>query len=521
MKDSSLAIFNANVTSMDSRNPSAEAIYVENDRIVAVGTNENIKTHITSITRLCDVNGSTVVPGLVDCHVHMTSFGNYLRRLDLTGVSSIKELQRKISKYARKIPPKGWIIGRRWDQEKFLDHRYPTREDLDLAVSDKPVWIIRVCGHLGVANTLALKLARITEKTLVEGGEIELDPHGQPNGVLKENSMELIGKVIPKPKNHELRSAFRLACEKAVENGLTAVHWLVDSAQEIRTLQELHAENRLPLRVYLGISTNLLDHLISLGMKTRFGDNMLKIGFVKIFADGSLGAHTAALKEPYSDDPENIGMLLYSQKQLNNVISKAHNAGLQVGVHAIGDRAITSVIKAYRNALKRNPRKNHRHRIEHYSVLNDRLIAESNRLGIMASVQPHFIVSDYWIKTRIGEKRARMAYPFKTLMRRGLSVVSGSDCPIEDISPLLGIWAATSQQPYAEENLTVQEALKTYTLNAAYASFDEKERGTIKVGNLADFTVLSKDLLKAKPNDIRKINVEMTIVGGKVVYSKD
>jgi predicted amidohydrolase YtcJ len=521
MKNTSLVIVNANVITLDVENPTAEAIYVENDRILSVGTNEDIRSRVTCNTCLYDLNRRTVVPGLVDCHVHMTSFGNHLTRLDLTGVGSIKELQTKLSQYARKTHLKKWIIGRRWDQEKFLDHRYPTREDLDAAVSDKPVWIIRVCGHLGVANTLALNLARINEKTLVEGGKIELDRHGHPNGVLKENAVELVSRAVSKQTNRELRSAFQLACAKAVQNGLTGVHWLVDSAQELRILQELRAENRLPLRVYLGITANLLDYLTNLGMKTGFGDTMLRIGFVKIFADGSLGAHTAALKEPYNDDTENAGMLLYSQKQLNDLIMKAHKAGLQVGTHAIGDRAIASVIKAYKNALRRNPRKNHRHRIEHYSVLDDRLISESNKLGILASVQPHFIVSDYWIKTRIGEERARMAYPFKTLMRRGLLVVSGSDCPIEDISPLLGIWAASSQQPYAEENLTVLEALKTYTSNAAYASFDEKERGIIRAGNLADLTVLSRDLFKVKPSDIRKIRVEMTIVGGKIVYSKN
>jgi len=310
-----------------------------------------------------------------------------------------------------------------------------------------------------------------------------------------------------------------MACEKAVEAGITCVHWLVGSGEEIRAIQRLYLDGRLPLRVYLGISAELLEELVNLGLSTGFGNDVVKIGFVKIFADGSLGARTAALKDPYSDNPNTKGLMLHTQKKLNKLVLNAHRAGLQLGVHAIGDHAIEAVLNAFEEALKRHPIKDHRHRIEHCSVLNPRLIKRMKRLNLIASVQPHFVVSDFWVATWLGRDRARWIYPFKTLMQEGLTVASGSDCPVEPISPLLGIWAAVSRKSFTEERITVEEAIRTYTLNAAYASFDEDKRGTIEVEKLADLTILSNDLFDVPLNEIKGILVEMTIVDGKIVYA--
>ena len=520
MNVSSLALINADVVTLDPRQPKAQAIYVEGDRIVAVGTNETVKRCITEKTNVCNAKGASVVPGLVDCHVHMTSFGKSLIRLDLSGARSISDLQHRLSRYARRIPNGSWVVGRGWDQERFTERRYPTREDLDAAVEDKPVLVVRVCGHVGTANTEALRLARISRMTVVDGGETQLDSEGQLNGVLKENALEEIYRAIPKLSNDELERTLRFACSRAVRSGLTCVHWLVDSPEEFRALQHMRARNELPLRVYLGISGGLLNELVGIGLETGFGDSMLRIGFIKFFADGSLGARTAALEKPYEDDRKNVGILLLSQKRLNELVQRAHDAGFQIGVHAIGDRAICSVVRAYAKALKNNPRDDHRHRVEHCSVLDRGLINALSSLEVVASIQPHFVVSDTWVKSRVGKERARMVYPIKTLTREGVLVISGSDCPIESISPLFGIWAATSQQPFAGENLTVKEALETYTTNAAKASFDEHERGIIKPGYLADFTMLSKSLFDVPPEEIRDIDVEMTIVGGRIVYSR-
>ena len=521
MLNAKLAILNANVITLDSKQPRAEAVAIQNGKIIAVGSNEKIRKYVGKETKVIDAKNRTVVPGFVDCHVHMTGFGWSLQTLDLRNVNSIKEMQLLLQEYAEKNPERSWILGGRWDQEKFAEKRFPTRWDLDKASADKPVFLVRVCGHLAVVNSKALQLAGITKETIIKGGKIDLDKAtGEPNGIIRENALETIRKAIPKPKSKELENVCLLACRKAVEAGLTGVHWIVDSADEIRIIQKLCFEGKLPLRVYLGIPVDLLDELVNLGLATGFGNDMVKIGFIKIFADGSLGARTAALKQPYSDKPETSGMILCAQKKLNKLVLKAHKAGLQLGVHAIGDQAVEIVLKAFSKAVREFPRENHRHRIEHCSVLNPKLIRQMKRLGLVASVQPHFVVSDFWVVERVGNVRARWVYPFKTLMREGLVVASGSDCPVEPISPLLGVWAAVARKGLAEESLTLEEALKTYTLKAAYASFDEDKKGAIEVGKFADLTILSGDLATVSLEKIRDVGVEMVLVGGEIVYAR-
>jgi len=522
MSETTLVILNANLVTLNPKQPKAEAIAIQNGSIIAVGSNKAVRKYIGKQTRVIDAKNKTIVPGFVDCHVHMTGFGHFLHTLNLRNVESIKEMQQKLQEYVQKNPERSWTLGGRWDQDRFVEKRYPTRWDLDAAVADIPVFLIRVCGHLGVANSRALQLSGISKETTIDSGQIDLDEAtGEPNGILRENALELVWKAIPKPTPKELEETCISACKKALEAGLTCAHWLVSSADEIRIIQRLYLKGKLPLRVYLGISADLLDQLIDLGLLTGFGNDMVKIGFVKVFADGSLGARTAALKKPYSDKPETRGIILHTQRKLNSLISKAHKAGLQLAVHAIGDRAIETVAKAFENVLKRHPRENHRHRIEHCSVLNPKLIERMKHLGLIASVQPHFVSSDFWVVDRVGKDRARWVYPFKTLMKEGLTVASGSDCPVEPIDPLLGIWAAVARKSFPEETLTVEEALETYTLNAAYASFDENNKGTIEAGKFADLTVLSDDLFNLPPDEIKRAKVEMTIVDGKIVYSRN
>jgi hypothetical protein len=520
MLSADLAILNANIVTLIPKQPKAEALAVYEGKIVAVGSNKEIRKHTDKKTKVIDAKGKTLVPGLVDCHVHMIGFGYSLHSLNLRNVKSIKETQQKLRKYARKNPEKSWVFGGRWDQEKFAEKRYPTRRDLDKAVADKPVFLQRVCGHLGVVNTKALQLAGITKKTSVDGGQIDIDEKtGEPNGVLRENAVDLVWHVVPKPTQEEIEEACISACQSAAEAGLTGVHWLVGSAEEIRMLQKLNSEGKLPLRVYLGIPVDYLDELNTLGLITGFGNDMLKIGFIKILADGSLGARTAALKEPYSDKPETSGIMLYTQKALNKLILKAHKSGFQLAVHAIGDKTAEIVLKAFDKAQRQFPRNNCRHRIEHCSVLNPELIKQMEHLNLIASVQPHFVVSDFWAEERLGKTRIRWVYPFKTLLKEGLIVASGSDCPVEPISPLLGIWAAVTRNSVPEESLTIEEALKTYTINTSFASFDEDKKGTIETGKYADLTIFSDNPFSISPDKIKDVTVEMTIVNGKIVYS--
>jgi predicted amidohydrolase YtcJ len=516
-----VVILNANVVTLSSVKPRVEALAIKDGRIVAAGSNGEVCGYVGYGTKVLDLKGKTVVPGFVDCHVHMASFGQQLHGLDLRDATSIEEVKRRIREYAEKHPRKSWILGGRWDHEKFFEKRYPTRWDLDEAVSDRPIFLVRVCGHVGVANTKALEVAGITRDTVVNGGGIDLDEaSGEPNGVLRENALNLIWRAVPKPSEAELEEAVMEACMKAVSQGLTMVHWIVDSAEELRLIQKLWREGKLPLRVYVGIPVKLLDEAVRLGLSTGFGDDMLRLGFVKVIVDGSLGARTAALKEPYMDRPETRGMMLLSQRKLDSLVLKAHRAGWQLAVHAIGDRAVESVLKAFEKAFRKHPKEDLRHRVEHCSVLNPRLIRRMKKLGLIASVQPHFVVSDFWVVDRVGVERARWVYPFKTLMNEGVVVASGSDCPVEPISPIFGIWAAVARKTFLEESLTVEEALKTYTVNAAYSSFDEDKRGTVEVGKFADLTVLSEDLFSVPPERLREVEVEMTIVGGKVVYKK-
>jgi predicted amidohydrolase YtcJ len=520
MLKAEIVILNANVTTLNPRQPKAEAIAIHNGKIVAVGSNEEIRKYMNGKTKVIDAKNKMIVPGFVDCHAHMLGFGKSLKTVDLRDVKSIREMQLKLSNYCRENPEKSWILGEQWDQEKFAEKRYPTRWDLDEAVSDKPVFIIRVCGHAGVVNSEALRLAGITRDTMVNDGKVCVDEAtGEPNGILLENAMELIWRAIPRPGLKEVEEKCLSACRRAAEVGLTCVHWMVESAEEISAIQRLCSKGELPIRVYLGIPVNLLDNLVNLGLLTGFGNDMVKIGFVKILADGSLGARTAALNAPYSDDPTTSGKMLYTQRQLNKLIFKAHRAGLQLAVHAIGDRCLEMVLKAFEKSLREYPRENHRHRIEHCSLLNSRLIRRMKRLGLIASIQPHFVVSDFWILDRVGRERTRWVYPFKTLIREGIIVASSSDYPVEPLNPILGIWAATNRS-FADENLTVEEALKTYTINAAYASFSEEKSGTIEVGKFADLTILSDDLFSIPPYKIRDVTVEMTIVNGKIVYTR-
>ncbi len=521
MPEATIIILNAHAITLNPKQPTAEAIAICNKKITAIGSNKEIRKSTGKETRIINAEGKTVVPGLVDCHVHMTGFGHLLQTLELRSVTSLKELQQKLRKHAKEANKKSWILGGRWDQELFSEKRYPTRWDLDAAVPDKPVFLTRVCGHVGVANSKALQMAGITYKTVVEGGKIDLEEATRkPNGILRENALELVWKAIPKQTAQEIEQTCLLACEKAAENGLTCVHWILGSADEMRAIQKIYSMDKLPVRVYLGIPVETLDELVNLGLLTGFGDDMVKIGFVKILADGSLGGHTAALKEPYSDHPETDGMILYTQEELDKLVLKAHKAGLQLAIHAIGDRTMEAVLKAYEKALKEHPKQNHRHRIEHCSVLNLKLVRRIKSLGIIASVQPHFVVSDFWITARVGKTRVRWTYPFKTLIREGIIVASGSDCPVESINPILGIWASVTRKTSSEERLTAEEALKTYTVNAAYASFDENKKGTIEVGKLADLTILSDDLLTGPPQNIRNITIEMTIVNGRIVYER-
>ncbi len=517
-----LILTNGNVITMNSDQPRAQAMAIKDGKLVAVGNNRLILSYTGGDTKKINLEGKTVVPGFIDAHVHGASLGRSLSQVNLRDVKSIEYIQREIKQWAEKTPKGRWIIGRGWDQDRLRERRYPSRLDLDQATSDHPVVLIRVCGHIGVVNSEALKLVGITKETeLPRGGYIDRDSLGKPTGILREKALDLVLDILPKPIEEDVERACLLACQRMVGEGITTAHWIISSESEMRALQKLKERGTLPLRIYALIPVECVDSLIELGLPIGFGDDKIKLGSVKILADGSLGARTAALKEPFSDAPDTKGMLLYSRKRLERLVEKAHEANLQLAIHAIGDRAVEVALNVLEKVLRKKPRKNHRHRLEHVSVVNPRLIKKMKKLGVVASVQPHFIVSDFWITERLGKARARWAYAFKSLLKAGIVAMGGSDAPVEPVSPILGVCAAVARKTSPEERLTLDEALRLYTVNAAYGSFEENVKGSIGEGRLADLAVLSHDPYRTTPEKIKEIKVEMTIVGGRIVYTRE
>ena len=517
-----LVLVNGNIIPMNPKQLKAQAIAIKHGKFEAVGTNKHIFSYIGKSTKKIDLKGKTVVPGFIDTHVHGVSLGQVMSQINMRNAESIKEIQQKVKQKAKETPKGGWIVGRGWDQDKLAERRYPSRFDLDKAAPNHPVFLLRVCGHLGVANSKAIKLAGVTKKTKPpKSGRIDRDPKtGEVNGILRENALNLIYEILPKSTEEGLADKCLLACQRMVEEGITTAHWIINSANEMRVLQKLSNRNMLPQRIYLLIPVEYLDNLAELGLSTGFGSDKIKIGSVKILADGSLGARTAALRQPYEDAPKTEGMLLYSQKQLEKFVEKAHKANLQLAIHTIGDRTVEIVLKIFKKVLRKTPKENHRHRLEHVSVLNPKLIKKMKELSIIASVQPHFVVSDFWITDRLGETRARWTYAFKSLLKEGVITMGGSDAPVEPVSPILGIYAAVARKKFPQERLTVDEALCLYTINAAYGSFEEDVKGSIEKGKLADLVVLSEDPHKITPEQIRNVKVEMTIVSGNIVYTR-
>ena len=520
-----LALVGGRVLTMNPSQPFAEAIAIKNDTIVEVGSNEAISRRIGKKTKIINLNGKTVIPGFIDTHIHVADFGRFLTWIDLRDVKSIKEMQSSLKERAQKAPLGKWIIGQGWDQTRFQEKRLPTRYDLDLVSPRNPVVFYHQCGQICIVNSKAFELACVTKQTSApSGGTIDKDAEtGELTGVLRDNATNLVWKIVPEPSEEELVEAAGLACEKIVEAGVTSIHWMVLSSVEIPIIKRLHRENKLPLRVYVVIPMNLLDNVAGLNSQIDFKDNIVKMGGIEILADGYLAARTAALLQPYSDDPATSGILLSKQEEMNASADKILKAGFQPVIHAMGDKAVDAALTLIEQTSKKVPKKDVRYRIEQAAVLNKGLLERMKKQKVIVSVQPRVIASEFSVWSaleHLGPKRARWLYPLKTLLKEGIKVIGGSDCPMEPLSPLLGIQSAVTRDHILEERITVDEALRMYTVDAAYASFEENIKGSIETGKLADLTIISRDLHESLPNEIGNIEVDMTIVGGKVVYAK-
>ncbi len=511
-----LVLFNGNVITMNPSDQRAQAVAVKKGKIVHVGTNSKIKQWIGGHTKTIDLKHKTVVPGLNDSHAHMISLGHPFPYLDLRHVSSIKEIQRRLKMKVNEIGKEKWILGRGWDQDRLKEKRYPTRWDLDKVSPDNPVLLTRVCGHVSVANSRALETAKIdTNEASSLGDLVDRDPKtGEPTGLLREGASDLVCN-LPELSKKEMLAACSRACGEAVKLGLTSVTWLASKPNEIHALMKLEKRAKLPLRINIMVP---IEHFESFKSK-RLNKPFLKLRCVKIFTDGSLGARTAALEKPYADDSSTKGVLYYNQEDLQKLFSEADKAGFQIAVHAIGDRALSETLKAFKNAVGKKQIAQKRHRIEHASVVNQTLLKQIKKLGLLVCVQPPFVISDFWIENRLGHDRARWTYAFKSMITGGICIAGSSDAPCELLDPVLGLWAAVVRESVPEERLSVNEVLEAYTVGAAYFSFEEGVKGSIAVGKYADLTVLSHDPFKVEPEKIKDIQVEMTIVDGKAVFS--
>jgi len=512
-----LALINCNVRTMNPSQPIAEAIAIKKDRIIKVGSNDEVKQFVGKITRAVGLQGKTVVPGFIDTHIHVADFGRFLLWLDLRGTESIADLQLRLKERAEKTAVGKWILGRGWNQTLFKEKRLPTLSDLDSASPKNPVILYHESEKICVLNSKAAELADIT--SFAASPLVDKDKKtGEPTGILRDNATDLAWQKVPEPTEEEIMDSVMQACAKISEAGITSVHWLVLSAAEISIIEKLHLRRKLPVRVYVIIPTSLLDALSNFRSRDTLA---LRIGAAMFSIDGYLASKTAALYQPYTGEPENRGRLLCSQDETKDQVSRILRAGLQPVIHAMGDKAVDTALISLERTVKDSP--NVHCRIEHAALLDESLIERLRRQRAIVSVQPLVMASEFLVWSaleRLGAKRARWLYPLKTLFNNGIRIIAGSDCPMEPLNPLLGIQEAVSRNYFPEERVSAEEALRMYTVDAAYSSSEENFKGSIDEGKLADFTVLSRDPLAVVPNELSSISVEMTIVAGCIVFPK-
>jgi predicted amidohydrolase YtcJ len=529
-----LVLLNGKIWTVNRTQPEVEAMACLGNRIIGVGSNQEIRKWIGPKTRVIDLQGKRAVPGFNDAHVHFFSGGAGISSVQLRDARTPEEFRDRIRDYAAQLPKGRWILNGNWDHENWSPARLPTRQMIDDVTPDNPVFINRLDGHMALANSLALKLAGVTRETAdPPGGTIVRESNGEPAGVLKDAAMNFVSRVIPNPGGDEIADAIRAAMRYAAENGVTSVQDMSASPDILAAYQKLLNNDELTVRVYGHQPLPEWERLSRAGVRAGFGSDRLKIGGLKGFADGSLGSTTALFFEPYLDDPKTSGLpsdeMIPESKMLKKIMD-ADGAGLQIAVHAIGDKANKAILDMFVDVEKRNGRRDRRLRIEHAQHLRQEEIKRFGSQRVIASMQPYHAIDDgRWAENRIGPGRAKGTYAFRSLLDSGAILAFGSDWFVAPMEPLMGIYAAVTRRTLdgkrpngwvPEQKITVAEAVEAYTLGSAYASFDEKIKGSIEVGKLADIAVLSDDIFKIKPEEIEKVKVVITIFEGKVIYDK-
>lgn len=524
-----LILKNGRIYTMDRQLPRAEAVALRGDRILAVGSSAAMEGLAGAGTRQTDLAGRTVVPGFIDAHLHFLSYGRSLREIDLIDVPSRDAALAQVAADAARTPAGQWLTGRGWDQVLWPEPHFPTAADLDAVTTEHPVFLRRKCGHAGWANHRALALAGIDAGTPdPPGGAIVRDPvTGQPTGILLERAMDMIFDLLAEPDDVEVRDALLLAQAKAHEYGIVGVQNM-EGAAALHGLQQLRREGKLALRVLQQIPEAQLDAAIDLGLESGYGDEWIRIGAVKIFADGSLGARSALMIEPYAGDHDNYGIAVSSAEHLKAQVMKAAQAGLAVHIHAIGDRANRNVLDAIAATRRAGVGLHLRHRIEHAQLLHPDDVQRFVELNVIAGMQPIHCTQDIVAADASWGSRCRLAYAWSTLLSSGAVLSFGSDAPVETPSITAGLYAAVARRRadgfpgdegwYPEERLRMDEAVYAYTMGAAYASGEEAIKGSITPGKLADLTVLEQDLFAIAPEEVLTTRVSTTVVGGQIVY---
>lgn len=532
-----LLIVNANIHTLDPRRPQAAALATRDGRIAYIGDADGAEKLRAVARRVLDLRGATVVPGLNDAHMHLAGVGERELSFNLEGTSGIADLQRRLAERVAQTGAGKWIFGRGWIETHWQPAAFPTRQQLDAAAPEHPVVLQRADGHAIVVNTLALRLAGVTRDTPnPTGGEILRDAAGEPTGMLIDNAMTLVARLIPPPTPAEVERALIVGAEREARLGWTGLQIAGHSYEEAEVVRRLVAEGRIKLRIYDAVSGSdgSRDKLLAAGpVIGESGGRYTRRG-VKLYVDGALGSRGAALLAPYADYPQSSGLLMQDEAEIMPFLEAALRRGIQVETHAIGDRGNRTMLDRYEKAFSAVPPADRavrepRWRIEHAQILAQADVPRFARLGVIASMQPSHAIGDlFFAPQRLGKQRLAGAYAWQTLLRSGAALAVGSDAPVERGEPMIEFYAAVARRSlegfadedwHLEERLTREQALRAMTLGAAYAAFEEQERGSLEVGKWADLTVLSADIMTVPEPEILRTRCLYTIVGGEVVYA--
>ncbi len=527
-----LVITNANIRTMDAKRTVARSMAMLNGRIVAIGSDADTKPLIGSSTRVIDAGGKTVIPGFNDAHVHFMETGYQLASVDLRDAKTPQEFVERIRAFASKLPKGRWITGGQWDHENWTPNNLPTAALIDAATPDHPVFINRLDGHMSLANSLAMKLASV-DKTVkdVAGGEIVRDASGNPTGIFKDAAAAYIEKAIPAASFEQRLEAAQAASDHAASVGVTSVQDMSANGTEIGVYQELLRRGTLKTRVYNCSPLGDYKRWANTGARHAFGDPMLRVGCLKGYADGSLGSTTAWFFDPYLDAPNSTGLAMADvTTTMRQDIENSDKVGLQVRIHAIGDRANATILDHYLAAEKANGMHDRRFTIEHAQHLRQEDIKRFGGQKVIASMQPYHVIDDgRWAWKRLDEKRIKGTYAFRTILDSGGILAFGSDSPVAPLNPLLGVYGAVTRRTLDDKNpngwvpeqkISVDETVRAFTWGSAFAEFQDGMKGSLEVGKFADLIILSADIFTIDPVKIRDVNVIYTVVDGKVVFEK-